>query len=126
CAIEAAVTTSRRYALGQRNRNVSLKASRQREMQTLAANLSRDTLQRVTELSHLTQATQLEWSQVAQRLALLVGDRAALPVLIRTNTQRTSPRQLLLVTGQRSQLQSPSNEACPVCNAEASPCIELW
>ena len=35
-----------------------------------------------------------------------------------------APRQLLLVTNQRSQLQSPINEACPVCSAEASACIE--
>ena len=123
-AKEGAVTSSHRYTLGQSNRNVSAEAFRQREMETLAANLSHYTLQRVTELSHQVQATQLDWGQVAQSLALLVGDREALPVLIRTSTQRTTPRQLLLSTRLRSHLQSPSNDACPVCSAEASACIK--
>ena len=124
CAKEGVVTSSRQSTLGQSNRNISLKASRQRDMQTLAVSLSHATLQRVTELSHRTQATQRHWTQVAQRLALLVGDREALPVLIGTSTQRTAPRQLLLVTSRRSQLQSPSRETCPVCSAGASVCIE--
>lgn len=124
CAKEGTGPSSRRYTLRQSRRNVSLKASRQREMQTLAVSLSQATLQRLTELSHRTQATQREWSQAAQSLALLVGDREALPVLIRTSTQRTAPRQLLLSTRLRSHLQSPSNDACPVCSAEASACIK--
>ena len=124
CAKEGTVPASRRYTLGQSSRNVSLKVSWVRDMQTLAVSLSHATLQRLTELSHRTQVIQRDWSQVAQRLALLVGDRAALSALIGTNTQRTVPRQLLLVTGQRSQLQSPSNETCPVCSAEAAACIE--
>jgi Family of unknown function (DUF6062) len=124
CAKEGAVPASRRSTLGQSTRNVSLNASLQHEMQTLTASLSRFTLRSVSELSRRAQAMQPVWSQLAQRLALLVGDREALPVFIRTNTQQTAPRQLLLVTGRRSQLQSPSNEACPICSAEASACIE--
>ncbi len=97
CVKEGAVTPShwymfRRYMLRQSSRNLSPEASRQREMQALAASLSHYTLQRVTELGHQAQATQLDWSQLAQSLALLVGDREALPVFIRTNTQRTVPR----------------------------------
>lgn len=124
CAKEGAVRASRWSPLGQSNRNVSLKASLQHEMQTLTASLSQSTQQCVTELSHRKQAMQPVWSQVAQNLALLVGDREVLPVLIGTNTQWIALRQLLLVTSQRSQLQSPSNDACFVCSAEASACIE--
>ena len=121
CAKEGAVPASRRYLLlRQRSRGVSLKASWQGEMQSLTTSLSRLTLRSVSELSHRAQATQPVWSQVAKRLALLMGDREALPVLIGTNTQRAAPRQLLLVTSRRSQLQSSSNKSCPVCSAQAS------
>jgi hypothetical protein len=125
CAQEGAVRASRRYSsFLQRSSSVSLKASWQEEMQTLTARLSQSTLQCMTELGHGAPATQTIWNQVAQRLALLVGDREALPVLVGTNTQIAAPRQLLLVTSRRSQLLSPSNEVCPVCSAEASACIE--
>jgi Family of unknown function (DUF6062) len=125
CAQEGAVLASRRYSsLRQRSQSVSLKASWQAEMQSLTASLSRFTLRSVSGLSSRAQAMQPVWSQLAQRLALLVGNREALPVFIRTSTQQTAPRQLLLVTGRRSQLQSLSNEACPICSAEASACTE--
>ncbi len=125
CAKEGAVPASRRNpSLRQSSRGVSLKSSWQGEMQSMTASLSRLTLRSVTELSHLAPATQPVWSKVTQRLALLVGDREALPVLIGTNTQRAAPRQLLLVTSRRSQPQSPINDACPVCSIEASACIE--
>ena len=124
CTQEGAVPASRRYSsLRQRSRDVSLKASYQGEIQSLTASLSRLTLRSVIELSHRAQATQANWSQVTQRLALLVGDREVLPAFVGTNTQQGAPRQLLVVTKQRSQLQSPINDACPVCNAEASACI---
>ena len=125
CAQEGAVSAPRRYSsLRQRSPNVSTKTSWHGELQSLTLSLSRLTLRSVTELSHRAQAMQPVWSQLAQRLALLVGDREALPVFIRTSMQQTAPRQLLLITRRRSQLQSPSNEACPVCSAEASACIE--
>jgi hypothetical protein len=125
CSKEGAVPAYRRYPSSrQRNRSVSLKAVRQREMQSLIASLSRSTLRGMTEIGHGAQATQSVWNQVAQHHALLVGDREALPVLAGTNVQRRASRQLLLVTRRRSQLQSPMNDACPVCNAEATACIE--
>ncbi len=125
CAQEGAVPASRRYSsLRQRNPSVSTKTSWHEELQSLTLSLSRLTLRSVTELSYGVQAAQAVWSEVTQRFALLVGDQGALPVLVGTNMQYIAPRQLLLVTNQRSQLQSPINEACPVCTAEASACIE--
>ncbi len=125
CAQEGAVPASRRYStLRPGSRSVSLKASWREEVQSLTASLSQSTLRSMTELGHGAPATHPVWGKVAQRLALLVGDREALPVLVGTNTQTAAPRQLLLVASQRSQLQSPMNDACPVCSAEASACIE--
>ena len=125
CAQEGAVPASRKYSsFRQRSPNDSHKASWQGQMQSVTVSLSRLTLRSMTELSHGAQATQAAWSQITQRLALLVGNQGALPVLISINMQQIAPPQLLLVTNRRSQLQSPSIEACPVCSSEAYACIE--
>jgi len=98
-------------------------APQRREMQALATHLIPYTAQRVNEQNHTLQAMSIGWSQIAEHLEILVGDLQALPIHASTKTQQPIPRHLLLVTGQRSHLQSPDSETCPVCAAEASACI---
>ena len=94
-----------------------------RETQAMATRFMHYTAQRVNEQNHALQATPIGWSQIAEHLELLVGGLQALPIHVSTKTQQAIPRHLLLVTGQRSQLQSPDGETCPACAAEASACI---
>ena len=64
--------------------------------------------------------TQDDWSRVARKLALLVGNRQVL--FTRSNHSYDQPRsrQFLLVTGKRSRLRSPRSSLCPVCTTEVS------
>ncbi len=104
-------------------RSASLTVSQQRGVHALAALLSQFTAQRVIESDTSSKGVGNGWSQITHYLAALVGNRETLPVLVTFKAGQSMSRQLLLITGRRSQLENPASTACPVCVAAASACI---
>jgi hypothetical protein len=125
CSTGRAMRPPRWSLSGRGNRSAPSEASEQSEIQRLAARLLEYAVQRAIERDTQREGAQQDWSQIARNLAFLMGDREALPVHTTSTTGRMAVRQLLLLTGQRSQLHSPSSKGCRVCAAAASACIAM-
>ncbi len=95
------------------------------QIQVVAADLSAYAVQCALEAGDRRALAQQEWSQIARTLAFLVGEREALPVHLSSKAGRVATRQLLLLTGPRSQLQSASSKRCHLCAAAADTCIMI-
>ena len=125
CSTGKAVRPPRWHMSGRGNRSAPPEVTETREMQTLVAHVSAYAVQHAIELDAHREGAQGDWSQIARKLAFLVGDREALPVHATSKAGRPAVRQLLLFTGQRSQLHSPSTKGCRVCMAAAIACIAM-
>lgn len=112
-----------RQRLRHGSRTLPPEVSLHEEVHTLATLLTQYTAQHFMELDAHAQDTRDTWSEIAEQLAFLVGSPSAVPLHLGFNFQQVVSRQMLLLTGPRSQLCSPSSSACPVCTATASTCI---
>lgn len=121
-----AVRPSPWYRVRRGHQRISFDALHLHAVQALAIHLSEyAATQHFMEEGAGRGATAHDWSQITHDLALLVGDREALPVHITSQIGQTAPRQMLLLSGQRSQLHSPTDEGCPVCAVAAFACIAM-
>lgn len=106
--------------------------SLQRGVLTLATLVSDHTAQCLIEPEVGPKTVQPTLNSITPSLSVLVGNRKALPVHVLSKADRPVSRQLLFITGKRSQFlfimgkrsqfQSPPDKACPVCVASTSAC----